>query len=64
MLPPQLKMRSDGTLVAHKHKYFCASFATLGYRTASIFHQSSGDSSMSNRGWLIGLVLALLADEW
>ena len=59
MLPPQLKTHSGGTLVAHKHKYFCASFATLGYRTASILHQSSGMDGSS-----IGLVLALLADEW
>ena len=35
------------TLVAHKRKYFCASFAT-----ASIFHQSSGNSSICNCGWL------------
>ena len=50
--PPQLKTCSDATLVAHRHKYFCASFATVGYLTASIFHQSSADSLTSKSGWL------------
>ena len=59
ILPPQLKMCSAATLVSHKHKYFRASFATVGYVTASIFHQLSGDSSISKVGGLsIGLVLA------
>ena len=47
MLPSQLKTRSAATLVAHTHKYFYASFATVEYLTASTFYQSCADSSSS-----------------
>ena len=44
--------RSDGTLVAYKHKYFRTNLARIRYLTDSDFHHSNGSPEISNWGWV------------
>ena len=48
--PAQLNTHSDGTLVAQRQRYLCASLASRGYWKCSTFHHSSGESSTSSWG--------------
>lgn len=49
-LPPELKIRSEGVLVAGMHKYFFASRLSLGNARSLSFHHSSGLDSESASG--------------
>lgn len=48
--PDLLNTLSDGTLVAHTHKYFLDSCARAGKRLHSFLHHSSGSTLESVRG--------------
>lgn len=50
MLPPVLKTRPEGVLVAGMHRYFCTSWLTHGKFPSCIFHHSRGSISLSAFG--------------
>ena len=50
IFPEVLNNHSDAELVAHTHKYFCASCEICGYWLLYVFHQGRISSSESNLG--------------